>query len=87
MKKAYEKPMILFENFSLSTNIAGDCESIVGEHARGICGITVSSGDVIFSGNAVCNSTPGGFYGNEEEDIWDGFCYHHFDDEHELFNS
>ena len=27
MKKVYKKPAIVFENFSLSTNIAGDCEA------------------------------------------------------------
>ncbi len=37
MKKNYEKPMILFEDFTMSTNIAGNCDKVVDSFAKYEC--------------------------------------------------
>lgn len=86
MKKTYTKPEIVFESFSLSTNIAGDCESIVDNPTKGTCGVLGNEPGVdnLFSASVV------GFDGCQmwsDTDAYDGFCYHVPDDNHELFNS
>ena len=88
MKKKYEKPMIIIENFSLSTIIAGDCEgNPVGNPARGTCAVEASGNIKIFTDEMtkVCDYTPGSF--GQPEDTWDGFCYHVPVDTANLFNS
>lgn len=86
MKKAYVKPEIMFENFSLSTNIAGDCESIVGNASKGVCAV-LGTGDVaIFSETMnACDYTTES-RGNAS-DTYDGFCYHVPTSDKTLFNS
>lgn len=37
MKKAYTKPAIMFEDFTLSTNIAGSCEIKTNTPSSGNC--------------------------------------------------
>lgn len=90
MKKAYQKPEIMFESFSLSVNIAGNCESIVGNPSKGSCGVLTSSGDVIFD-SSVTGASPCWFkpsdMGSTKDDEWDGFCYHVPVDTKDLFNS
>ena len=44
MKKEYSKPIVVFENFTLSTNIAGTCESIVGNPSKGTCAVLGTGG-------------------------------------------
>lgn len=84
MKKTYVKPQILFENFSLDTNIAGDCESIVGNPAKDTCGVPGSDGSSLFSTSVSgCDFDWDGLAG----DNYDGFCYHAPTDENNLFNS
>ena len=87
MKKVYQKPAIMFEDFSLSVNVASDCEGVpVGNPSRGTCGIITSSGDIIFTdGITDCEFTPVDMGG--EEDQWDGFCYHVPTEYNNLFNS
>lgn len=86
MKKKYEKPMIIIENFSLSTTIAGNCESIVGNPTQGTCAV-IGTGEInMFSGTIrACDFTPEDMGG--VEDIYDGFCYHIPTSEKNLFNS
>ena len=86
MKKAYVKPEIMFENFSLSTNIAGDCEGIVGNASKGTCAV-LGTGDIaIFDGTvSACVFTPTDV--GEKEDEWDGNCYHVPTEYNNLFNS
>ena len=50
MKKKYEKPMILIENFSLSTTIAGDCEVQTELQSNNTCGMDFSGIMVFMSG-------------------------------------
>ncbi|MBO5322836.1 MAG: hypothetical protein J6A88_01880 [Oscillospiraceae bacterium] len=87
MKRAYEKPQILFESFSVSTNIAGDCEgNPVGNPSRGSCPVISSSGDRIFDTAAHgCDYTPTQMGG--VDDMWDGYCYHVPTEYNNLFNS
>lgn len=86
MKKTYSKPDIVFENFAMSTNIAGDCESFVGNPAKGTCAV-IGSGDIYMFSTAVsqCDYTPEGMGGKADE--WDGFCYHVPTEYNNLFNS
>ena len=86
MKKVYVKPEIVFESFTLSTNIAGDCERIVGNPSKGTCGVlgNVRGEDNIFA------STVGGVDGCQiwnDTDKHDGFCYHVPTESTNLFNS
>ena len=96
MKKAYKKPEIMFEDFSLSCNIAAGCEpgGIVGNPSKGVCGVLTSSGDVIFNSSVgdVCVFKPSDMgntpvLGNDPDDEWDGFCYHVPTESSNLFNS
>lgn len=85
MKKTYSKPEIVYECFSVSTSIAGDCERIVGNPSKGSCGVPGSMPNMnIFS------STVTGADGCQvwnDADSHDGFCYHIPDSSYTLFNS
>lgn len=86
MKKAYSKPEIVFESFSLSTNIAGDCEEIVGNPAKGTCGVLGNEPGI----DNLFSSSVTGIDGCQmwmDVDVYNGFCYHVPEDTHELFNS
>lgn len=82
MKAIYEKPMIVFEDFSLSVNIAGDCERIVGNHEKGTCGVKGSAPglDLFIEGVTGCFVT-------NDADEYDGYCYHNPTEYNNLFNS
>lgn len=88
MKKKYQKPEIMFEDFSLSTNIAGDCEApFVNNATKGSCAVLGTGGIAVFDakvGSAcVYTSTDMGF----GEDHYDGLCYHVPTEYNNLFNS
>lgn len=84
MKKAYSKPMIVFEDFSLTTSIAGDCERIVGNPSKGTCGIPGSDGETLFSETiSGCEFDWYSQFGDE----YNGFCYHVPTESYTLFNS
>lgn len=87
MKKLYSKPEIMFEDFTLSENIAGNCESIVGNPTKGTCAVLGTGGIAIFDGNvgAVCVFKPEDLDG--EPDMYDKFCYHVPTEYNNLFNS
>ena len=86
MKKAYQKPEIMFENFTLSTNIAGDCEGEpVNNATRGTCGVPGSGGDFLFS-EKVSGCTLDWELLNGADD-YNGFCYHNPTEYNNLFNS
>lgn len=65
MKKVYSKPDILFEDFSLSTNIAAGCAMIAG-YEGGKYGVKFG-GLYIFTDKCFDN------VGTNE---WEGICYH-----------
>lgn len=71
MKKTYRKPEIFFENFSLSTSIAGNCDVAIGLPSQFVCGIPDENGlgMKIFNGGDC--TIPG-----DENTMHNGFCYH-----------
>lgn len=76
MKKTYVKPMMGFESFELSTNIAGTCGNSVG-HAEGQC--TVFPGfDKLFVGE---------FCDQKIDNDGDKWCYHNPSDSERIFAS
>lgn len=82
MKKIYKKPEIMFEDFTLSTNIAAGCEVKVGNPSEGICGITTSDPNTTFFNTGIANCTY-----QPSDGLYDGACYHAPYDTKNLFNS
>jgi len=81
MKKTYTKPEIMFESFSFSTNIAGDCGILYGVSAENVCGLDFG-GDMIFvDGVQGCQMTL------IPDDGTSGVCYHNPYDTIRLFTS
>lgn len=89
MKKNYIKPIILFEDFTRSTNLSTACEIKVNTQEQFSCGIQFEgSGDfdlgfsfTIFTDEAagICNMEPSGEL--------DQVCYHVPYEDNNLFNS
>ncbi len=84
--KAYTKPEIMFEDFSLSTSIATGCEYIAN-HGDGTCGISVEiypgySSTVFNTGMSGCTYQPPG-----DDDSYNGICYHVPVDTNNVFSS
>lgn len=74
MKKTYVKPEIMFENFALSTNIAGDCEVKTWTPNSGSCAYEVKDefGDtynVFLTEMSACTTKP-------QEGAYNNICYH-----------
>jgi len=83
MKKTYSKPQIVFENFSLSTNIAGDCEIKNDTQAARQCGYDMFPFEKVFLTDitgCTMKVTP-------EEGMFNGLCYHVPIETNNLFNS
>ena len=77
MKKRYAKPMIVFESFMLSTNIAADCgnraEMLSADY---VCGKLFSNGMMVFmSGMQGCNDVTV-IPDQDGDGSWGTFCYH-----------
>lgn len=86
MRKAYSKPEIMFEDFTLSTNIAGNCESIVDNASKGSCSVNGTGGVGVFSGEITgCDYSPEDLGGTSDQ--YDGACYHVPTEGSSLFNS
>lgn len=88
MKKMYSKPEIVFENFAISTNIAGDCEvPFVNNPSKGSCAVTGTGGIAVFDSQvgAVCVFKPGEV--GYDDDYYDQLCYHVPTEYNNLFNS
>lgn len=82
MKKLYSKPEIMFEDFTLSENIAGDCEGKVGNPSKGSCTVIGTGNIAMFDGDMdICEYTP------SNDDKWNKFCYHVPTEYNNLFNS
>ena len=82
MKKRYTKPIIVFEDFTLSATIAGDCEIKTNTPAAKQCAYEVvmewGTASVFVEGVGPCVfKMPGEF---------DGICYHQVES-NSLFNS
>ena len=87
MKKVYIKPQICFESFSLSTNIAGGCDFPFTGAAQDICAIPDGNG----LGMGVFNPSVAGseciIPGNDDSEMYNGFCYHVPSKNNQLFAS
>ena len=88
MKKAYSKPEIMFEDFSLSASIANGCDVRVTNQSQNTCGYELRTGGTVFF------TTVSGCYYTKDptthNDIIDGdygVCYHVPTDTSDLFNS
>lgn len=84
MKKTYSKPEIMFEDFTLNVNIAGDCEQTFGLQSVDTCGIPDIDGEnhifaVSIGSNCVIQGGDG--------ELYNGFCYHIPTESNNLFNS
>lgn len=91
MKKEYKKPEIMFENFSLSTTVAGDCGKFNGGPSEGTCPYVVSLGAFgtadIFTSDLVGVCTTSEATDGTEDGMYNGVCYHAPTDLNNLFNS
>lgn len=86
MKKTYEKPLVMFENFELSQNIAVCAWDVKNQATAQICGAIGDEelglqGTVIFYDKAPCEDDYNEFGGEEI------FCYTQSSDEWTIFNS
>ena len=82
MKKVYMKPEVVFEDFSLSTNIASGCEIKTNTPSQGTCayGEDTDFGVAIFLDSvAACTY-------HQAEGEFNKICYHTFENNN-LFNS
>ena len=89
MKKAYTKPEILFEDFSLSQNIAAGCEEKTNTPTQDNCGIDYGP-FVVFLNTPDSECTGAGRMDDQGGDgEYNGICYHVFSNngEKNLFNS
>lgn len=74
MKKIYGKPDIYFDNFAMSTAIAGNCSTVTNTPNSGTCGLEYSDTITIFThGIGACNVKVGTGTVDAE---WNGICYH-----------
>ena len=82
MKKVYEKPEIMYEDFSLSTSIAVGCEvdTPLPTYEEN-CGYPIRGG-VVFMTGTDCTHPP-----QTEDGEDNGFCYHVPVESNNLFNS
>ena len=81
-KKPYQKPEIVFEDFSLTTNIAAGCEKKIDSPSQMQCGLNVDGMMLFLTGVTGCEFTD---QGNGTDN--DGYCYHTPTDENNIFNS
>ncbi len=86
MKKVYTAPQILFESFTMSTNIAAGCEAIVGNPSKNTCAYSYE--DEFAGPVSIFTSQVSGCLVTEvQEDGYNGFCYHVPNEEFNLFAS
>lgn len=82
MKKLYIKPEIMFESFSLSTNIAGDCEEKTNNPTNGTCGMDFSGFKVFMHDMNGCSDIK-----VNDGESFNGLCYDTPTADNNLFNS
>ena len=81
MKKLYSKPEIMFEDFTLTENIAAGCEEKISTHTKGRCHYESTGGIRAFTESiSGCDFKP-------DDGMWNGFCYHNPTEDANLFNS
>lgn len=55
MKKTYVKPMVAFENFQMTSNIAGNCVNVANSTQENNCLATQPNGWAIYSSALGCD--------------------------------
>lgn len=73
MKKAYSKPEIFFEDFTLTTNIAGTCEHKTDNPSMWQCSVNASGINVFLPDITGCEFVVGAAGGDGE---FNSICYH-----------
>ena len=89
MKREYRKPMVVFENFTLCTSIAGSCQVKTNTPSQGTCPYVVTQGlrvYNIFTSEMVGICTTTEAADGTADGAYNGICYHVFTD-NTLFNS
>lgn len=81
MKKTYVKPMVAFESFQMTSNIAGDCEEIIKNQSRDTCGLSIGGNMTAFI------TKENGCSFETVDGNPDYACYHVPTDDNNLFNS
>ena len=82
MKKVYTAPKIYFESFTMSTNIAGDCDVMASNPAKYVCSVVnAERQELFFGGNLVSGCS------TYVEDGYEGYCYFNPTETTNLFNS
>ena len=78
--KKYEKPKIVFEDFSLSNSVAASCEveTPLPSSTSG-CGIPIRGG-VVFMEGLQCTHSP-------QNTLYEALCYHVPEETYNLFGS
>jgi hypothetical protein len=82
VKRAYSKPDIIFEDFSLSAGIAAGCEKKIDTKYSGQCGLIF--GDLMMFVDSVAACADPVVDGAPK---YNGLCYHIPSDSKNLFNS
>lgn len=85
MKKVYEKPSIIIENFSLTTSVASNCENKTNTPSQGACALIWE--DEFLGKIEVFYSTMGACKTHEDDGEYNGICYHVPSESYNLFNS
>ncbi len=86
MKRSYTKPEILFEDFTLSVNIAAGCE-VIADHGMDECGYNVDKDFglefyVFTTQIAGCQNAQ-----LNPNEAYDGLCYHNPSELNNVFSS
>lgn len=81
MKKAYSKPDIIFEDFSLSTSIAAGCEEIPVNSTTN-CGVQFGRQTIFLDGIQGCARVV-----QEDLSEFDRLCYHNPSADYNVFMS
>ena len=82
MKKAYSKPEIMFDDFSLSANIASVCEEKVGSPTEYTCGLKYGMSTIFTQDSTGCKTKV-----DDGSGKYNGLCYHIPSEDYNVFNS
>ncbi len=82
MKRAYSRPDIIFEDFSLSTAISAGCGEKTNMPSQNSCGMDFGPAGMVFT-----QQVSGCTIKVEDDGVFNGLCYHVFCDESRLFTS
>ena len=80
MKKTYSKPDVMFESFSLCTNVAAGCESKTPLPQSDECGLPYFNWIIFMNEFQGCTYI-------EETGEWNSICYHQPSEFNNLFTS